>query len=169
MEPGQLFTHLPYYKLYTKSGGGIIIGANSTIGRKRNSRSIIGHFYPTKIYVKNYSALVKIGDNTNLNGVYIACRKSITIGDNCRLASGVVILDYYGHELHSQNRTTGIDCPKSIIIGNNVWIGTNSIILKDTTIGDNCVVSCGSIVKGHFDKNSIIQGNPGVVVGKINI
>lgn len=148
--------------------GGVEIGNNCGIGRRKNAH-IIGHFFPTKIIAKGLNASVRIGNNTNLNGVYIASRKSIEIGSNCRIAAGVVILDYNGHIVKSSDRTCGQDNPKPIIIGNNVWIGTNSIILKGTSIGNNCVVSCGSVVKGHYEKNSIIQGNPGVVIGKINI
>lgn len=150
----------------TCKGGSIKIGNNCIIGRSKSS-SIIGHFFPTKIVVKEDDAKVTIGNNTNLNGVYIASRKSVEIGNNCRIAAGVTILDHNGHLVNSCNRTYGQDNPKSVIIGNNVWLGTNCIVLKDTVIGDNCVVSCGSIIKGVFEPNSIIQGNPGVVVGNL--
>lgn len=151
-----------------KKRGGVIIGQNCAIGRRKSGR-IIGHFYPTKIYINDRTANIIIGNNVNLNGAYIASRQLVSIGDNCRIAAGVVIIDYNGHIVNSINRTIGQDSPQSIIIGNNVWIATNSIILKGTHIGDNCVVAAGSIVKGNFECNSIIQGNPGVVVGKVKI
>lgn len=40
-------------------------------------------------------------------------------------------------------------------IGNNVWIGANTIILRGTKIGDNCVIGAGSIVKGNVLSNSV--------------
>lgn len=113
-------------------------------------------------------ASLSIGCNVHLNGVYIAFRKQVSIGDNCRIAAGVVILDYNGHIVSSLDRTKGFDNPMEVRIGNNVWIGTNAIILKGTIIGDNCVVGAGSIVKGFFPTNSIIQGNPAVVSSIIN-
>lgn len=116
--------------------GGVKIGRNCAIGRRKKG-TIIGHFFPTKIYINDKSAKINIGNNVNLNGVYIASRKYISIGDNCRIAAGVVILDYNGHIVNSNNRTIGRDTPQSIFIGNNVWIGTNSIVLKGSIIGDN--------------------------------
>lgn len=43
-----------------------------------------------------------------------------------------------------------------IVIGNNVWIGANSIILRGTSIGNNCVVGAGCVLKGEYPDNSII-------------
>ena len=76
-------------------------------------------------------------------------------------------MDSNGHEVYSENRTQGRDIPKEIHIGNNVWIGLNSIILKGTHIGDNSIVAAGSVVKGVFPCNVIVQGNPAVIVNEI--
>ena len=43
-----------------------------------------------------------------------------------------------------------------VIIGNNVWIGANTIILKGVTIGDNVVIGAGSIITKNIDSNKII-------------
>lgn len=51
-------------------------------------------------------------------------------------------------------------------IGNKVWIGTNSIILKDTIIGDNCIIAANSVVKGVFPENCLIGGNPAKILRK---
>ena len=56
-----------------------------------------------------------------------------------------------------------------IVIGNNVWIGLNAIILKGSVIGDNSVVTAGSVVKGVFPNNALIQGNPAQNVAKLHI
>jgi len=47
-----------------------------------------------------------------------------------------------------------------IRIGNNCWIGANSVVLDGSEIGDNSIVAAGSIVNRRFPPNSIIQGNP---------
>lgn len=78
-------------------------------------------------------------------------------------------MDSNGHETISNNRTIGSDEPKSIVIGDNVWIAINVVILKGSVIGDNCIISAGSVVKGVFPKNSIISGNPARVVKQLNI
>ncbi len=73
------------------------------------------------------------------------------------IASGVNIIDSNGHEVKSYNRTVGRDEPSEIVIGNNVWIGLNAIILKDTQIGYNSIVAAGTVVKGYYGANSIIS------------
>lgn len=147
--------------------GNIKIGNNSSIGRRKRSR-ILGFFEPTTILTSK-EGFIKIGENTCLNGCYLNARESIIMGDNCRLASGVCILDHNGHEVYSLNRTVGSDAGVAVRIGSNVWIGLNSIILKGTEIGDNCIVAAGSVVKGVFDENCIIQGNPARVVKQIDL
>jgi acetyltransferase-like isoleucine patch superfamily enzyme len=124
--------------------------------------------FPSTFFIDKKNAFIEVGENSRLNGVYIHAQEGITIGKNCVIASGVNIIDSNGHILHSSNRTIGRDEAKEIIIGDNVWIGLNSIILKGTTIGNNSVVGAGSVVKGFFPDNSIIQGNPATVQGKIN-
>jgi acetyltransferase-like isoleucine patch superfamily enzyme len=56
-----------------------------------------------------------------------------------------------------------------IKIGNNVFIGINCIILLNTTVGDNCIIGAGSVVKGNFPDNSVIVGNPAKVVLNMSI
>jgi acetyltransferase-like isoleucine patch superfamily enzyme len=56
-----------------------------------------------------------------------------------------------------------------IKIGNNVFVGINCIILLNTSIGNNCIIGAGSVVRGHFPDNSVIMGNPAKVVLNMNI
>lgn len=150
------------------NGGAIIVGYKSSL--RSNQRGYhAGMPFPTTLFVDKKGALIEIGDCCRINGAYIHAQKKISMGNNCVIASGVNIIDSNGHVLLSNNRTTGRDEPKEIIIGNNVWIGLNSIILKGTKIGDNCVIAAGSVVKGDFPENSLIQGNPANVVKNMNI
>jgi len=123
--------------------------------------------FPTRIFSEGKDAVIKIGNNSRLNGVCVHARKHIEIGANCVIASGVQIIDSNGHELKSLDRTKGTDKASDIYIGTNVWIGINAVILKGTNIGDNSVVSANSVVKGTFPSNSIITGNPAIIVGTI--
>lgn len=91
------------------------------------------------------------------------------MGHNCVIASGVNIIDSNGHIVLSRNRTIGRDDAKPIEIGNNVWIGLNTTILKNTRIGNNCVIAAGSVVKGQFPDNVLIQGNPAIIVKKLEL
>ena len=54
-------------------------------------------------------------------------------------------------------------------IGDNVFVGARAIILPGTKIGEDSVVSAGSVVRGHFDSRVIIAGNPARVVGQVKL
>ena len=155
------FSTNPQLLIFVKWG--VKIGDNCLIGRSKKGYHSGMPFYTTILNDGNKSN-VYIGNNCRINGAYIHAQDSITIGDNCVIASGVNIIDSNGHETYSSNRTIGRDNPKEISIGNNVWIGINAIVLKGTRIGDNSIISAGSVVKGDFPANCIIQGNPAKVV-----
>lgn len=125
--------------------------------------------FPCTILVDRSDANVSVGRRSRVNGAYIHAQKSIRIGENCVIASGVNIIDSNGHDLISHDRTSGADDPEPINIGDNVWISMNAIILKGTNIGDNCVVGANSVVKGDFSKNSLIIGNPARAVKTLDI
>lgn len=125
--------------------------------------------FSTTLLTDVKGSFINVGDNCRINGVYIHAQAGITIGRNCVIASGVHIIDSNGHELISIDRTKGRDIPLEIIIGDNVWIGINAVILKGTIIGENSVIAAGSIVKGSFPKNSLIMGNPAQLVKSLDI
>lgn len=128
-----------------------------------------GMSFPCTILVDRANASVVIGSNSRLNGAYVHAQASIRIGKNCVIASGVNIIDSNGHELLSTNRTKGRDKPKPIVIGENVWIGMNAIVLKGTAVGKNSVISANSVVSGSFPDNSLIVGNPARLVKQLDI
>ena len=162
---------LVYYRTrimnYSKNGS-ISIGENSRIGCS-SKRYHAGLPFYARILIDGIDSKVVIGNNCRLNGAYIHAEKSITIGNNCVAASGVHIMDSNAHMVYSLDRTIGRDEPEEITIGDNVWIGLNSIILKGVVIGNNCVISAGSVVKGKFPNNVIIAGNPATIVNRIDL
>lgn len=147
-------------------GGSIFIGNNCSIGHSRYGFHCGMPFYTT-LLADRPGANIKIGNNCRINGAYIHAWKSITIGDNCVISGGVNIIDANGHITHSYDRTKGQDTALDIIIGNNVWIGLNAIILKGSVIGDNCIVSAGSVVKGFYSPNTIISNHVAKEVAKV--
>lgn len=153
-------------KCVVSKGGKIHIGQNVSVGRTGRKYHVAMPFYTT-LLADVPDSVICVGDNTRLNGVYIHAHKKITIGKNCVMASGVNIIDANGHQTYSDNRTVGQDEPKEVEIGNNVWIGLNATILKGTIIGDNCIVSAGSVVRGTFPQDSIIVGNPARIVKRM--
>ncbi len=123
--------------------------------------------YQRTIIVAKGKGEIKIGDRVGISGATIYAWDKIEIGDDCLVGANVKIVDNDFHpvdpedRLQHKNSKTG---HKPVKIGNNVFIGMNSIILKGTTIGDNCVVGAGSVVHGTFGDNCVIAGNPAKVI-----
>ncbi len=107
---------------------------------------------------------IKIGDNS---GIGINCRVTgnVTIGDNVMMGPEVVILT----KRHKFDRTDipmieqGHDEEKPVTIGNDVWIGTRSIILPGVSIGTGAIIGAGAIVTKDVPEYAIACGNPAQV------
>lgn len=88
----------------------------------------------------------------------------ISIGNNVNITHGVLIITHdYSWSVIKQlplcaGRVTGAQEP--VTIGNNVFIGMNSIITRGVTIGDNVIIGAGSVVTKNCDSNSVYAGNP---------
>jgi acetyltransferase-like isoleucine patch superfamily enzyme len=129
------------------------------------------------IYEDKTKDKIEIGDNVIFNNfIHIGALKKIKISHNVLIGSNVVIIDHnhgdYGSNTHS---SSPLSIPnkrplvgKEIFIGNNVWIGSNVVILPGSKINDGCIVGANSVVCGDFKNNSIIVGNPALVVKKYN-
>lgn len=118
----------------------------------------IGH--GSKISVKEDGNLI-LGENFTISAESsIICKKRIEIGDNCLLSWDILIMDTDFHKVKDKNNTQ-LNRDKSIYIGNNVWIGCRSTILKGAFIGDGCVIGSNSLItKSYKYCNSILVGNP---------
>lgn len=93
----------------------------------------------------------------------------ITIGDNVRITNGVRFATHDGgvHVLRNMG-VDNIDVFGKIIIGDNVFIGWNSIILPNVTIGNNVVIGAGSIVTHSIPDNCVVAGNPAKIIKSID-
>ncbi len=105
-----------------------------------------------------------IGDNVGMSGVVISCFNEICIGNNVKIGGNSAIFD---GNFHLDDPRSGKPLP--IIIGDNVWIGYNSIILKGVTIGENSVIGAGSIVTKDIPANCVAAGNPCRIIRTLNI
>lgn len=98
-------------------------------------------------------------------GSYIQAINGIVIGGNVRLGPGVKIIsanhNLYNYDVH--------DSKKPIIIGNNCWIGANSVILPGIELGEHVIVGAGSVVTKSFESNCVIAGNPAKKIRDIGI
>lgn len=144
-----------------KNIGYLTIGNNVTI--VSNSRfTALGVNHASIMRTMNSNAIIDIGADSGFSGVTICAMRSVKIGEGCLFGANAVIVDTDFHSLTIDNRrdTNAEIKSKEIEIGNNVFIGTNSIVLKGVSLGDNCVVGAGSVVTRSFPKNTVIAGNP---------
>jgi acetyltransferase-like isoleucine patch superfamily enzyme len=112
---------------------------------------------------------IRIGNYCSLNGTLIYSRKEVIVGNECMFGPGVVILDNDSHNtsIDPKIRKRGKINEGPIIIGENVWIGMRSIIMKGVTIGDNSIVAAGSVVTKDVPSNQLFGGNPAVFIKEL--
>jgi acetyltransferase-like isoleucine patch superfamily enzyme len=110
------------------------------------------------------TASIILEDDVSLNGTSVVSRsKRILIGSGTIIAPNVVIMDSDFHGIWPpENRVLNpnFDGDRDISIGRNVWIGTQAIILKGVTIGDNSVIAAGSVVTSEIPANVLAAGVP---------
>lgn len=108
----------------------------------------------------DYGFHIEAGKNlfVNYNCTMIDVAK-IIIGDNCQIAPNVAIYTA-GHPLHPAARNTLYEYGIEVVIGDNVWIGGNTVILPGVHIGDNAVIGAGSVVTKDVPAWTLAAGNP---------
>jgi acetyltransferase-like isoleucine patch superfamily enzyme len=118
--------------------------------------------------VARYGGRIEIGDGFGISGSTIYSTASIKIGRNAFIGANCKIVDNDFHPLEAEPRRLGQNEShtkrKPITIGDDCFIGMNSIILKGTVLGNNVVVGAGSVVSGVFPDNCIIAGNPAKII-----
>lgn len=117
----------------------------------------------------DYGYNIHIGDNFYAN--FDTCLLDvceIRFGDNCLLGPGVHIYTAT-HPLHPKDRAAGKEYGKPVTIGNNVWIGGRAVINPGVTIGDNAVIASGAVVVKDVPPNTVVGGNPAVVINEISM
>ncbi|MGI6204708.1 MAG: sugar O-acetyltransferase [Anaerovoracaceae bacterium] len=108
-----------------------------------------------------------VGDNFTSNyNVTILDIAPVTIGDNVMLAPGVVITTV-GHPINAERRRAHMAKGDPVVIGDDVWVGANAIILPGVTVGSNVVIAAGAVVTHDVPDNCIYAGVPAKLLKKI--
>ena len=147
--------------------GEVIFGNNVYIGYFPSP-----YFYSTYAHIeaRNKTAKITIQDGTiiNNNACIIANSSEIIIGKNCRIGANFCCFDsdFHGLSVKERDNPSAV-ISKSVLIGDNVFIGQNVTILKGVKIGDNVVIGNGAVVTKSFPDNVIIAGNPAKIIKKI--
>ena len=126
-----------------------------------------GEFFIEPPFYCDYGYNITVGNNFYSNhGCVILDVCTVDIGDNVLIAPNVTIAGG-SHPTDPKARLDGEEFGKKIKIGNNVWIGANSVIGPGVIIGDNSVIGAGSVVNKNIPANVVAVGTPCKVVKNI--
>lgn len=115
----------------------------------------------------DYGFNIEVGRNffANYNCTIIDVAK-VKIGDYCFMAPNVAIYTAR-HPVYPDTRNSAFEYGKEVIIGDNVWLGGNTVVCPGVHIGNNVVIGAGSVVTKDIPDWSVAAGNPCRVIRKI--
>ncbi|SFG94399.1 DapH/DapD/GlmU-related protein [Sporolactobacillus nakayamae] len=149
----------------------IIIGNNVVLCSSSKNTSL-GVNHPVKLKTLRPNSRIVLCDDVGVSGATICAAKSVYIGYRTMLGANVMVIDTDFHPISPNNRRYNQNPEdiksKRVIIGNDVFIGANTIILKGVTIGNNSVIGAGSVVTSSIPENVIAAGNPCKFISRIN-
>lgn len=132
-------------------------------------KTIFG-FFPSPFFYSTYCHLearhedskIIIGNNNHFNNNFsiVADHGDVIIGDMCLVGTNVSIINSDFHPIRICDRHTENYTCKNVVIGNNVFIGNDVVILKGVSIGDNAVIANRAVVFDNVEANTIVRGNP---------
>lgn len=109
-------------------------------------------------FYTDFGKNITIGRNVFINACcHFQDHGGVTLGDGCLIGHNVVFATL-NHDLNPDRRAFMMPAP--IVLGKNVWIGSNSTILQGVTIGDGAVVAAGAVVAKDVPANAVVGGIP---------
>lgn len=163
-----LFQGKTYIRTLRK--GQIVIGKNVVFNSDFRS-NLVGLTNPTVLDAR-FGGCIAVGDFSGFSSVVISSKSSVSIGSHVKVGGNVRIFDHDFHSLDANVRRTPADRSnvrtKPVVVEDDVFIGTNAIILKGSIIGARSVIAAGSLVVGlKAPPDSLIGGNPAVVIRRL--
>lgn len=117
-------------------------------------------------FYTDFGKNITVGKNVFINACcHFQDQGGITLGDNCLVGHNVVFATL-NHGFAPEERQSMLPAP--IVVGRNVWIGSNSTILQGVTIGDNSIIAAGSVVTKDVPANTIVAGVPARFIRSIS-
>lgn len=110
---------------------------------------------------------VKIGHDSGISATNINCVKSVTIGHHVMIGAGCLVTDSNHHSIDWHERCMDGDRNKKstpVVIGDYVFIGARSIVLKGVVFGEKSIIAAGSVVTKDIPANCLAGGNPCKVI-----
>lgn len=152
---------MPYVRKH--HGSRIILGEHVTLISNPRHNPLTEH--PVSLRTMTSDACIELKDHSGISGANIVCSNKITIGEHTIIGAGTLIYDTDGHTYTPDRgwNTPRLKTGRPINIGNKCFIGTRCIILGGVTIGDNCVVSAGTVLSQDIPPGYKAYGNPAII------
>lgn len=152
--------------------GQLHIGENVKI-LSRYKANLVGMINPTTFQIFPTGSII-VGDGVGMSSTILSSKKHIKIGDNVMIGANVRIFDHDFHSMNFMDRRSGDEDyvkakSSDVLIEEDVFIGTNSIILKGVHIGKGSVIGAGSVVTlKEIPPFSVVAGNPSKIINTFN-
>lgn len=137
----------------------------------RCSYSGVGNPLRLRTFLKSARIILEEGSGFGGGGSITARSQTIRIGRNTAIGPNCEFSDSDFHVTwppEDRFRFDGTDLDAGITIGNNVWIGARTTVLKGVTIGDNCVIGAASLVTSDIPANCLAAGVPARVIKRFD-
>lgn len=116
-------------------------------------------------FYTDFGKNISVGEDVFINACcHFQDHGGVTIGDGCQIGHNVVFATL-NHGIKPEERKHTIPAP--IVLGKNVWVGSNSTILQGVTIGDNAIVAAGAVVTKDVPANTVVGGVPARAIKQI--
>lgn len=116
-------------------------------------------------FYTDFGKNITVGEGVFVNACcHFQDHGGVTIGNGCQIGHNVIFATL-NHELAPERRKKTYPAP--IVLGRNVWVGSNTTILQGVTIGDNAVVAAGSVVTKDVAANTVVGGVPARFIKRI--
>lgn len=116
-------------------------------------------------FYTDFGKNISVGEDVFINACcHFQDHGGVTLGDGCQIGHNVVFATL-NHGLAPEERVSTIPAP--IVLGKNVWVGSNATILQGVTIGDNSVIGAGAVVTKDVPANTVVGGVPAKFIKSI--
>ena len=148
---------------------------NSAWHSQEEIRALLGELFGRPVpdtlrvfppFYSDFGKNIHVGEHVFINACcHFQDHGGVTLGDGCQIGHNVVFATL-NHGLEPAD--CGTTYPAPIVLGRNVWVGSNATILQGVTIGDNAVVAAGAVVSRDVPANTIVGGVPARIIKRID-
>jgi lipopolysaccharide O-acetyltransferase len=163
--------------LYLGSGCRVIGGRHISFGTKVYAERNLWLEAVTSYGSQRFNPKIAVGDYVCFSdAVHISSIANIEIGSHCLFGSRIYVSDHNHGSYSGEHQSNPGEPPAhrllggggSVVIGENVWIGDNSVIIGPATIGAGAIVGANSVVRGVVPPNTIVVGAPAKAIKIFN-